>query len=62
MFDYACCRMLDDGFDRATLWVLGTNRRARGFSDSLGWSVVDGVRTQRFGGQVVTDYRYGCDL
>jgi ribosomal protein S18 acetylase RimI-like enzyme len=62
LMGHACHRLAADGFDRATLWVLGTNHRARGFYQRLGWSVVEGVRSQEFGGQVVTDYRYGRDF
>ena len=51
-----------DGCSKATLWYLGTNRRARAFYERQGWAQTDGVRTQEFGGQVVTDYRLGRSL
>ncbi len=51
-----------DGYQRATLWMLSTNDRARRFYLRQGWSRVDGERTQTFGGQVVTDHRFGRAL
>jgi len=51
-----------DGYRRATLWMLSTNERARRFYLRQGWSPIDGERTQEFGGQVVTDHRFGRTL
>jgi ribosomal protein S18 acetylase RimI-like enzyme len=62
LLEYAAARLAADGFTHATLWVLGTNQRARRFYQRQGWTQVEGVRTQEFGGQVVTDYRYGKTL
>jgi GNAT superfamily N-acetyltransferase len=50
------------GFTSATLWVLGTNARARAFYHRRGWVQVAGLRTQEFDGRVVTDFRYGRPL
>jgi ribosomal protein S18 acetylase RimI-like enzyme len=59
LHDAVLARLSEDGYDRATLWVLGTNTRARRFYRRNGWRQVAGERTQEFGGSVVTDYRYG---
>ncbi len=47
-----------DGYRSVTLWMLSTNDRARRFYLHQGWSEGTGVRTQEFGGQVVTDHRF----
>jgi ribosomal protein S18 acetylase RimI-like enzyme len=54
--------MAGDGCLRATLWMLGTNDRARRFYRRLGWTTVSGRRTQEFGGQTVVDERLGRSL
>jgi GNAT superfamily N-acetyltransferase len=55
-------RLRSDGYTTVTLWMLSTNDRARRFYLRQGWSVRSGVRTQAFGGQVVTDHRFGRTL
>jgi len=60
--DAALARLKEDGFALATVWVLGTNLRARRFYTRQGWWPVAGVRTQEFGGREVTDDRYGRTL
>ena len=62
LHDSALEHLAADGCATATLWHLGTNRRARAFYERQGWSQIDGVRTQAFGGHVVTDYRLGRSL
>jgi ribosomal protein S18 acetylase RimI-like enzyme len=59
LLDTTLDRLAADGCDAVTLWVLGTNVRARHFYQRRGWRQVAGQRTQEFGGSVVTDYRYG---
>jgi ribosomal protein S18 acetylase RimI-like enzyme len=54
--------MAGDGYRRATLWMLGTNDRARRFYGRQGWTTVAGRRTQEFGGQKVVDERLGRSL
>jgi GNAT superfamily N-acetyltransferase len=56
--DAILTRLSADGCDAVTLWVLGTNTRARRFYQRRGWRQDAGERTQEFGGSVVTDYRY----
>jgi GNAT superfamily N-acetyltransferase len=51
-----------DGYRSATLWMLSTNERARQFYLRHGWSLIPGLRTQEFGGLVVTDLRFGRSL
>jgi GNAT superfamily N-acetyltransferase len=60
--DAALARLTEDGCDFATLWMLGTNDRARRFYLQQGWSQVAGVRTQQFGEHVVVDDRFGRSL
>jgi ribosomal protein S18 acetylase RimI-like enzyme len=55
-------RLRADGYDAVTLWMLSTNDRARRFYLRQGWSQLSGQRTQEFGGQVVTDHRFGRTL
>jgi ribosomal protein S18 acetylase RimI-like enzyme len=62
LHDAVLARLSADGNDTVTLWVLGTNTRARRFYRRHGWRQVAGERTQEFGGSVVTDYRYGRPL
>jgi ribosomal protein S18 acetylase RimI-like enzyme len=54
--------MAGDGYLRATLWMLGTNDRARRFYGRQGWTTVAGRRTQEFGGHTVVDERLGRSL
>ena len=62
LHDAVLTHLSEDGHHRVTLWVLGTNTRARNFYQRRGWRQVAGERTQEFGGSVVTDYRYGRPL
>ncbi len=48
----------EEGYRVVTLWMLATNDRARRFYLQQGWSEDVPVRTQSFGGQVVTDHRF----
>ncbi|MFN8079020.1 MAG: GNAT family N-acetyltransferase [Kineosporiaceae bacterium] len=50
------------GFREARLWVLADNVRARAFYGRHGW-VPDGVEQHEdFGGVVLTEVRYRCEL
>jgi ribosomal protein S18 acetylase RimI-like enzyme len=62
LHDGALDVLATSGFTSATLWVLGTNARARAFYHRRGWVQVAGLRTQEFDGRVVTDFRYGRSL
>lgn len=42
LFGHAIADLVDRGFERAELWVLVTNDRARGFYEHAGWRT-DGV-------------------
>ncbi len=55
-------RLTRDGFRSATLWMLATNDRARRFYLRQGWSLIEGQRTQEFGGQEVIDHRFSRRL
>ncbi len=57
------CRELSDlGFDRAILWVLPTNRRARRFYESTGWEADGAERIAELLGVTVPEVRYGRAL
>ncbi len=50
--------LIDQGYARATLWVMESNRRARRFYERKGW-VVDGTRrTESIANTVVPEVRY----
>lgn len=55
--DAAFERLARRGVDRAVLWVLSTNVRARRFYEHLGWERDVMLRVQQFGGAVVIDLR-----
>jgi GNAT superfamily N-acetyltransferase len=44
--------------DRAVLWVLEANERARRFYERGGWAADGGVRTEPIGGEPVAQLRY----
>lgn len=50
------------GFRRATLWVLDTNARARGFYEHLGWQADGATMRHDWGAFVATDVRYARAL
>jgi ribosomal protein S18 acetylase RimI-like enzyme len=49
-------------FATATLWVLGTNTRARRFYERRGWRPNGTSKLHDWGAFVATDVRYGIDL
>ncbi|MFV1961061.1 MAG: N-acetyltransferase family protein [Acidimicrobiia bacterium] len=46
------------GFDRALLWVLDTNTRARSFYERQDWTLGKPLRIEEIGGVQVTEVRY----
>lgn len=52
----------DQGFERALLWVLDTNHRAREFYERQGWSVGSGMKLEEIGGVRITEVRYEKEL
>ncbi|HJQ76677.1 MAG TPA: GNAT family N-acetyltransferase [Acidimicrobiia bacterium] len=54
--------VLASGLDRALLWVLEDNRRARAFYERQGWSPGKPIRIENIGGVQVTEVRYEKDL
>lgn len=46
------------GFDRAMLWVLESNQRARDFYERHGWALAKPIRLEDIGGRQVTELRY----
>jgi ribosomal protein S18 acetylase RimI-like enzyme len=51
-------RLASLGFDRALLWVLEENSRARGFYGSQGWALGRPFRVEDIGGEQVSEVRY----
>jgi GNAT superfamily N-acetyltransferase len=56
LMEAALDRLAGDGYRTVILWMLSTNDRARRFYLRQGWSQGLAVRSQEFGGQVVTDH------
>jgi ribosomal protein S18 acetylase RimI-like enzyme len=54
----AVARLQEAGFDRATLWVLKGNERARRFYGAAGWSPDGAERTEPQPGFVLNEVRY----
>lgn len=52
----------EEGFDRALLWVLDTNTRAREFYERQGWSPGSGMKLEEIGGVQITEVRYEKEL
>ena len=50
------------GHDKALLWVLESNDRARSFYQRQGWTLGKPVRIEEIGGVQVTEVRYERDL
>jgi GNAT superfamily N-acetyltransferase len=50
------------GHTKATLWVLDTNRRARGFYGRHGWSPDGGTKQAEIGDATITEVRYARQL
>src|SRR6266498_236803 len=48
----------DRGFDRAILWVLETNTRARNFYEREGWHTDGATKTEDFQGFALHEVRY----
>jgi GNAT superfamily N-acetyltransferase len=50
------------GFDRATLWVLTTNERARRFYEAGGWTADEREKADQIGGARIVEVRYAREL
>jgi ribosomal protein S18 acetylase RimI-like enzyme len=50
------------GFDRATLWVLDTNARARRFYEREAWTPDGGINSEEFRGVTLHEVRYARQL
>ncbi|HZD21890.1 MAG TPA: GNAT family N-acetyltransferase [Acidimicrobiia bacterium] len=55
-------QLRDDGHQRALLWVLRDNHRARRFYERQGWRIGKPVRLEEIGGVQVTEVRYETGL
>ena len=53
--------LIGRGFDRALLWVIDGNDRARDFYQSRGWMLAAPIRLEEIGGANVTLLRYDLD-
>lgn len=54
--------LAEAGEERALLWVLDTNRRARAFYERQAWMLAKPIRIERFGEHDVTEVRYEKSL
>lgn len=50
--------LVDDGHQRALLWVLDGNHRARAFYERQGWTLGKPIRIESIGGADVNEVRY----
>lgn len=57
LHDASLDRLAGSAHDRAVLWMLSTNGRARHFTLRQGWRRDGRIRVQQFGGTVVIDHR-----
>jgi L-amino acid N-acyltransferase YncA len=57
LLDESCARLATLGFERAALWVLRDNLRARRFYEKHGW-VLEGAEKERDFGVPVFEVRY----
>lgn len=55
-------QLRDMGHERALLWVLSDNHRARRFYERQGWRVGKPIRVEEIGGTQVTEIRYETGL
>ena len=51
-------QLAEDGFERALLWVLQGNDRARAFYERQGWVEGKPIRLETIGGTEITEVRY----
>jgi len=58
LFTAAMRGLSDAGFGEATLWVLGTNARARRFYEIAGWAADGAVKTEHRGDIELREVRY----
>ena len=62
LFMTASGRLRAFGYERATLWVMASNRRSRGFYEAAGWSWDGTTSEHRFDCANVPIVRYATDL
>jgi ribosomal protein S18 acetylase RimI-like enzyme len=58
LLDAAVADLWARGFDLATLWVLETNDRARGFYEHMGWTTDGAAKTADLHGFTLHEVRY----
>lgn len=61
LFALAAATLREMGFSKATLWVLGTNERARRFYEAAGWSTDGATKDEERGTFVLREVRYRRD-
>lgn len=54
--------MANSGYERAFLWVLDRNQRARAFYERQGWQLATQLKLEEIGGVQITEVRYEFDL
>jgi ribosomal protein S18 acetylase RimI-like enzyme len=58
LLDAACARLGEAGHQRAFLWVLSANTRARRFYERMGWRADGHTRTDAIDGNLIDEVRY----
>ncbi|WP_319430533.1 GNAT family N-acetyltransferase [Mycobacterium sp. RTGN5] len=58
LVDAACARLSEAGHERALLWALSANTRARRFYERMGWRADGRERTDAIDGNLVDEVRY----
>lgn len=61
LFDHAVQDLWQRGYERATLWVLETNVRARRFYEKAGWTTDGTTKTEERPGVLLHEVRYGAN-
>ena len=62
LFEGVTRALRDAGYARATLWVLDTNERARGFYTAAGWHPDGATKTEERPGGTLHEVRYARNL
>jgi len=62
LLEAACASLRSGGFGSATLWVLGSNERARRFYEAMGWTAVGRSKVVRRGEFELNEVRYAVTL
>lgn len=62
LMEHSVVELRSLGFERAVLWVLETNERARRFYETAAWIADGGHKIEKWGGHPLPHVRYSRDL